>query len=132
MVVFGGFFIGCEVVWVMLLWQCGMIIFIGVIVLLCGCVYFVVFFGVKFVLCVLVQSMVCELGLKGIYVVYLIIDGVIDIDFICEILFELYKCKEQDGIFDFEYIVEIYWQIYCQLCDCWVYELDLCFWMEIF
>lgn len=38
--------------------------------------------------------MVCEFGLKNIYVVYVVVDGVIDIDFIKDIFFEMYVCKE--------------------------------------
>lgn len=54
MVCFGVFLIGCEVVKCMVVCEYGSIIFIGVIVGIRGVVNFVVFVGVKYVLCVLV------------------------------------------------------------------------------
>lgn len=55
-----------------------MILFIGVSVFLCGKLMYVGFFVVKVVLCVMVQFMVWEFGLQGIYVGYVVIDGVVN------------------------------------------------------
>jgi NAD(P)-dependent dehydrogenase (short-subunit alcohol dehydrogenase family) len=110
----------------------GSILFTGATASLRGGVGFAAFAGAKFALRALAQSMARELGPKGIHVAHVVIDGLIDTDFIREHFPDRYRLKDQGGILDPEHIAEAYWQLHAQPRDTWTHELDLRPWIESF
>ncbi len=132
MACFSGFLNGREVAKRMVTRGRGTIIFTGATASVRGGAGFAAFAGAKHALRALAQSMVRELGPRGIHVAHSIIDGAIDTAFIRDNFPERYALKEQDGILKPESIAEAYWMLHRQPRDAWTHELDLRPWMEKF
>ncbi|MBM7061114.1 SDR family oxidoreductase [Pseudomonas sp. UL073] len=132
MATLAGFLTGREAAKVMLPRGRGTILFTGATASLRGRAGFAAFASAKFALRALAQSMARELGPQGIHVAHPVIDGAIDTAFIRDNFPERYALKEQDGILNPEHIAEQYWQLHVQPRDCWVHELDLRPWTEMF
>ena len=73
-----------------------------------------------------------EFGPLGIHVAHVIIDGVIDTEWIEELFPETYAKKKDDEILNSEEIAEVYWQLNLQKRSAWTQEMDLRPWMETF
>jgi len=110
----------------------GTIIFTGATASLRGSANFAAFAGAKHALRALAQSMARELGVRGIHVAHVVVDGAIDTEFIRENFPERYALKDQDGILNPDHIAENYWMLHQQPRDAWTHELDLRPWMEKF
>ena len=108
------------------------IVFTGATASLRGSAGFAAFWGAKFALRALAQSMARELGPRGIHVAHSIIDGAIDTEFIRSTFPERYALKSQDGILNPEHIADAYWMLHQQPRDAWTHELDLRPYMEKF
>jgi short-subunit dehydrogenase len=110
----------------------GTILFTGATASLRGSANFAAFAGAKHALRALAQSMARELGVRGIHVAHVVIDGAIDTEFIRSNFPERYAAKDQDGILNPDHIAENYWMLHSQPRDAWTHELDLRPWMEKF
>ncbi|MES2938764.1 MAG: SDR family oxidoreductase [Pseudomonadota bacterium] len=110
----------------------GTILFTGATASLRGAANFAAFAGAKHGLRALAQSMARELGPRGIHVAHVVVDGMIDTDFIRSNFPDSYAKKEQDGILLPDHIAENYWMLHMQPRDAWTHELDLRPWMEKF
>lgn len=75
----------CFVIFGMIEVGFGVIFCIGNILVYCGKFCFVSFVLIKVVQCILFESIVCIVGLQGIYVVYIVIDVVIDFEWMCKV-----------------------------------------------
>ena len=126
----GGFLMGREVAKRMIERERGSILFTGATASLRGGTGYAAFAGGKHALRALAQSMARELAPKGIHVAHVVIDGVIDTQFIAERFPERYALKEQDGILDPEHIAEAYLMLHNQPRSAWTFEMDLRPWIE--
>nr|WP_295787286.1 SDR family oxidoreductase [Rhodoferax sp.] len=108
----------------------GTILFTGATAGLRGSANFAAFAGAKHALRALAQSMARELGPQNIHVAHVVVDGVIDTDFIRTQFPERYALKDQDGILNPDHIAENYWHLHNQPRDAWTFELDLRPYME--
>lgn len=125
-----GFLMGREVAKVMLPRGHGTILFTGATASLRGSAGFSAFAGAKHALRALAQSMARELGPQGIHVAHIVIDGMVDTQFIAEMFPERYALKAQDGILSPDAIADNYWHLHRQPRNAWTHELDLRPWME--
>jgi NAD(P)-dependent dehydrogenase (short-subunit alcohol dehydrogenase family) len=136
MACFGGFLNASQVARRMVTREGGgrnqTIIFTGATASLRGSTGFAAFAGAKHALRALAQSMARELGVRGIHVAHVVVDGAIDTEFIRENFPERYALKDQDGILNPDHIAENYWMLHQQHRDAWTHELDLRPWMEKF
>ena len=66
-----------------------------------------------------------ELGPRGIHVAHVVIDGVIDTEFIRSNVPERYALKSEGGILELAHIAENYWHLHTKPRDAWTFELDL-------
>lgn len=71
------------------------------------------------------QSMAKELGPKGVHVVTIVVDGVVDGDRVKELAPQLLIDKPEDGAVDPEAVAEIYWQLHAQPRSAWTHEIDV-------
>ena len=109
----------------------GTILFTGATASLRGAAYFAAFSGAKQALRALAQSMAKELGPKGIHVGHVIVDGMIDTDFIRDNFPDAYAERMPlEGILKPEHIAENYWLLHSQPKDAWTFELDVRPWSE--
>ena len=127
-----GFLNAREVAKRMVTRERGTIIFTGATASMRGAANFAAFSGAKMALRALAQSMARELGPRGIHVAHVIVDGMIDTEFIRTNFPEGYARKQQDGILNPDHIADQYWMLHCQPRDAWTHELDLRPWMEKF
>jgi NAD(P)-dependent dehydrogenase (short-subunit alcohol dehydrogenase family) len=132
MACFGGFLNAKEAAKRMVPRGKGTILFTGATASLRGSANFAAFAGAKHALRALAQSMARELGVRGIHVAHVVVDGAIDTEFIRENFPERYALKDQDGILNPDHIAENYWMLHMQPRDAWTHELDLRPWMEKF
>lgn len=68
--------------------------------------------------------MVRELGPQNIHVAHVIIDSVIDREFIAQNFPDIYAPKAEEGILNPEHIAENYWYLALQTGDVWAHKLD--------
>ena len=126
-----GFLMGREVARVMVPRGRGTILFTGATASVRGSTGFAAFAGAKFALRSLAQSMAREFGPQGIHVAHIIIDGMIDTQFIAENFPDRYETlKDKDGVLSPDAIAENYWRLHQQQRSAWTHELDLRPWME--
>ena len=131
MAALAGFLMGREVAKVMVPRARGTILFTGATASVRGSVGFSAFSGAKHALRALAQSMAREFGPQGIHVAHIMVDGMIDTQFIAENFPERYGAlKDKDGILNPDAIAENYWQLHQQQRSAWTHELDLRPWME--
>ena len=124
MCAFAGFLVGREVAKKMLPRQQGTIIFTGASASLRGSSGFSAFAGGKHALRALAQSMARELGVKGIHVAHVVVDGLIQNEATAQFLPELYASKGKDGIIQPDDLAQIYWNIHNQPRTAWTFEQD--------
>lgn len=121
MVIFGVFCVVLVLLLCMVEWGQGIFLVMLVIVVVWGNVgqyFYVVVMGGC---CMFCQMLNVEFGLQGVYVVYVFIDGVVDVFDILGKMFGV-ECFEQfcsmmgvvDGLIKLEYVVEIYFYLVCQ------------------
>ena len=104
----------------------GTIIFTGATASLRGASHFAAFSSAKQGLRALAQSMAKELGPQNIHVAHVVVDGMIDTDFIRTTFAETYADKmPKQGILLPDNIAENYWWLHQQPRDAWTFELDL-------
>ena len=127
-----GFLNAREVAKRMVTREQGTIIFTGATASMRGAANFAAFSGAKMALRALAQSMARELGPRGLHVAHVVVDGMIDTEFIQTNFPEGYARKAQDGILNPDHIADQYWMLHCQPRDAWTHELDLRPWMEKF
>jgi len=132
MACFAGFLNAREAAKRMVTRSKGTILFTGATASLRGSANFAAFAGAKHALRALAQSMARELGVRGIHVAHVVVDGAIDTEFIRENFPERYQLKDQDGILNPDHIAENYWMLHSQPRDAWTHELDLRPYMEKF
>lgn len=130
MACFSGFLSGREVAKRMVERGRGTILYTGATASLRGSAGFAAFSGAKHALRALAQSMARELGPRNIHVAHVVIDGMIDTDFIRSNFPDQYTLKEKDGILDPDHIAETYWMLHGQPRDAWTFELELRPWIE--
>ncbi|WP_321162847.1 SDR family NAD(P)-dependent oxidoreductase [Methylohalobius crimeensis] len=83
------------------------------------------FASAKFALRGLAQGMAREFGPKGIHVVHVVIDGVIDGERARTQFPDLVRAKGENELIRPASIAEVYWQLHCQPPDAWTHEMDL-------
>lgn len=131
MACFAGFLVGREAARRMGPRGMGTVIFTGATASLRGAANFAAFAGAKHALRAFAQSLARELGPKGIHVAHVIVDGMIDTDFIRGIIPDSFEERyAAEGILRPEHIAENYWHLHCQPRDAWTFELDLRPWSE--
>jgi NAD(P)-dependent dehydrogenase (short-subunit alcohol dehydrogenase family) len=131
MACFAGFLCGREAAKRMAARGRGTILFTGATASMRGGKGFAAFSGAKHALRALAQSMARELGPRGVHVGHVVIDGMVDTDFIRDNFPQVYAERmPKDGILKPEHIAESYWQLHAQPRDAWTFELDLRPYME--
>ncbi|HEY0915548.1 MAG TPA: SDR family oxidoreductase [Solimonas sp.] len=131
MACFAGFLNGREAAQRMVKRGRGTILFTGATASMRGAAGFAAFSGAKHALRALAQSMARELGPKGVHVGHVVIDGMVDTDFIRDNFPKAYAERmPKEGILKPEHIAESYWQLHAQPRDAWTFELDLRPYME--
>lgn len=109
----------------------GTILFTGATASMRGAAGFGAFAGAKHALRALAQSMARELGPRGVHVGHIVIDGMVDTDFIRDNFPKVYAERmPKEGILKPEHVAESYWQLHSQPRDAWTFELDLRPYME--
>jgi len=103
----------------------GTMIFTGATASMKGSAGFSAFAAAKHSLRALAQSCARELGPKGIHVAHIIIDGMIDSNFIREMVPNVDDMREKDLILNPDHIAENYVRLHHQPRDAWTFELDL-------
>lgn len=120
-----GFLVGREAARVMLTRERGTLLFTGATASLRGSAGFSAFAGGKVALRALAQSMARELGPKGLHIVHVVIDGLIDTDAIRANFPQRVAEAGVDGLLQPDHIAEAYWWLHQQPRDTWTFELDL-------
>lgn len=109
----------------------GSILFTGATASVRGSAGFAAFASAKHALRALAQSMARELGPKGIHVAHVILDGMVDGEFIRTTMKSAYDERmPNDGIMRPDDIAENFWYLHQQPRDAWTHELDLRPWDE--
>jgi NAD(P)-dependent dehydrogenase (short-subunit alcohol dehydrogenase family) len=121
----GGFLFGREAARQMLKSGKGSIFFIGATASLRARPPFTSFSVAKTGLRALASGMAREFGPKGLHIVHLVIDGVIDGERAHLNFRELVQAKGQDGLLQLDAIAETVWQIHSQPSNAWTHEIDL-------
>jgi len=103
----------------------GTLIFTGATASIRGSAGFSAFAAAKHSLRALAQSCARELGPKGIHVAHTIIDGMIDSNFIREMVPNVDAMREKGLILNPDHIAANYVHLYHQPRDSWTFELDL-------
>jgi NAD(P)-dependent dehydrogenase (short-subunit alcohol dehydrogenase family) len=122
---YAGFLVGREAASIMVKQQHGTLFFTGASASLRARPPFTAFSAAKFALRALAQGMAREFGSKGIHVVHVIIDGVIDGERAHRHFPEFVAQKGEDGLLNLTAIADTYWQLHCQTKTVWTHELDL-------
>lgn len=122
---YAGFLVGREAASIMVKQQHGTLFFTGASASLRARPPFTAFSAAKFALRALAQGMAREFGAKGIHVVHVIIDGVIDGERAHRHFPEFVAQKGEDGLLNLTAIADTYWQLHCQDKTVWTHELDL-------
>lgn len=130
MACFAGFLMGREVAKRMLERGHGTIIFTGASASVRGKPGFSAFAGAKHALRALAQSMARELGPMNIHVAHTVIDGMIDSNFIREMIPQVDKMRDDEGILNPDHIAQQYVNLHNQPRSAWTHELDLRPWSE--
>ena len=108
----------------------GTIIFTGATASLRGSSGFAAFASAKHGLRALAQSMGRELGPKNIHVAHTVIDGMIDSNFIREMVPTVDEMRDEDAILNPDHIAAQYVMLHNQPRTAWTHELDLRPWKE--
>ncbi len=103
----------------------GTIIFTGATASLRGAAGFSAFSSAKHGLRALAQSMARELGPEGIHVGHTVIDGMIDSNFIREMVPDVDDRRERDAILNPDHIAQAYVDLHKQPRTAWTFEMDL-------
>ncbi|MEM6537800.1 MAG: SDR family oxidoreductase [Pseudomonadota bacterium] len=130
MAAFAGFLTGREAARVMVPRKQGTIIFTGATASVRGGAGFSAFAGAKHALRALAQSMARELGPAGIHVGHIIVDGMIDGDFIRGLVPDAEERLAEDKILRPDDIAANYVHLWKQPKSAWTHELDLRPWSE--
>jgi len=130
MACFAGFIMGREVCKPMQARGRGTIIFTGATASVRGSSGFSAFAGAKHALRALAQSMARELGPKNIHVAHTLIDGMIDSNFIRDMVPDVDEMRENDALLNPEHIAQAYVMLHNQPRTSWTHELDLRPWSE--
>ncbi len=130
MAAFAGFLTGREAARVMLPRQRGTILFTGATAAMRGGAGYSAFAGAKFALRALSQSMARELGPKNIHVAHIVIDGMIDTDFIAQFVEDMDTARAEARILSPDDIAANYVWLHKQPRSAWTQELDLRPWKE--
>lgn len=130
MAAFAGFLTGREAARHMLPRERGAIFFTGATASVRGSAGFSAFSGAKHALRALAQSMARELGPKNIHVAHVLVDGMIDTDFIRNLVPDIDALRAEDAILSPEEIAKNYVALYKQHRSAWTFELDLRPWKE--
>ena len=121
----GGFLTGREAARHMRPRGKGTIIFTGATASLRGASGFSAFSSAKHGLRAVAQSMARELGPQGIHVAHTVIDGMIDSNFIREVVPDVDDRRTRDAILNPNHIAQAYVDIHNQPRTAWTFELDL-------
>ena len=130
MACFAGFLMGREVAKRMVERGHGTIIFTGATASMRGASGFAAFASAKHGLRALAQSMGRELGPKNIHVAHTVIDGMIDSNFIREMVPTVDEMRDEDAILNPDHIAAQYVMLHKQPRTAWTHELDLRPWKE--
>lgn len=130
MAAFAGFLMGREVTGPMKERGRGTILFTGATASLRGGKVYSAFAGAKFALRALAQSMARELGPQNIHVAHVIVDGMIDSNFIRENVPGVDQMRQEDRILSPAAIAQNYVMLHEQPRSAWTHELDLRPWAE--
>lgn len=103
----------------------GTLIFTGATASMRGGAKFSAFAGAKHALRALAQSCARELGPKNIHVAHVIIDGMIDSNFIRENIPGVDEMRQQDAVLSPDNIAANYVHLHKQPRNAWTFELDL-------
>jgi len=118
---FGGFLGAQQVLPAMLERGRGTILLTGATAALRGSARFVSLAVGKFGLRALAQSLAREFGPRGIHIVHVIVDGLIDMPTVRT----LFPERETHTLLSPDAIAEVYWQLYRQEPTAWTLEMDL-------
>ena len=127
---FAGFLMAHNVAPYMAERERGTIFFTGATASVRGASGFSAFAGAKHALRALAQSCARELGPKNIHVAHIIIDGMIDSNFIRENVPGVDDMREQEAILNPGAIAQNYVYLHHQDRSAWTFELDLRPWKE--
>ena len=130
MACFASFLMGREVAKRMVERGHGTIIFTGATASMRGASGFAAFASAKHGLRALAQSMGRELGPKNIHVAHTVIDGMIDSNFIREMVPTADEMRDEDAILNPDHIAAQYVMLHKQPRTAWTHELDLRPWKE--
>ena len=130
MAAFAGFLTGREAARHMVPRERGAIFFTGATASVRGAAGFSAFAGAKHALRALAQSMARELGPKNIHVAHVVVDGMIDTDFIRGLVPDIGVLRAEDAVLSPEEIAKNYVALYKQRRSAWTFELDLRPWKE--
>ena len=130
MAAFAGFLAGREAAKHMEPREHGTIIFTGATASVRGAAGFSAFASAKHALRALAQSLAREMGPKNIHVAHVIIDGMIDSQFIRDNVPSFKTLKETDGVLNPDHIAQNYVMLHNQPRTAWTHELDLRPWKE--
>lgn len=122
---YGGFVVGREAARRMAPEGEGTILFTGATAAVKASANFAAFAAGKHGLRAVAQSMAKELGPRGIHVVHLIIDGIIDVPRVHESMPDLAASKGEDGLIDPKSIASTMLWLHEQPKNAWTFELDL-------
>lgn len=130
MAAFAGFVTGREAAKYMAPRGQGTIIFTGATASIRGSSGFSAFSGAKFALRALAQSMARELGPQGVHVAHVVVDGMIDSNFIRDNVPGVDDMRASDAILSPDAIAANYVMLHEQPRNAWTHELDLRPWKE--
>lgn len=130
MAAYAGFLTGREAARHMVPRGRGTILFTGATASVRGGAGYSAFAGAKFALRALAQSMARELGPDGVHVAHIVIDGMIDSNFIRQNVPDVDARRARQALLSPESIAAHYVQLHRQPRDAWTHELDLRPWQE--
>ncbi len=130
MACFAGFLTGREAAQYMSKRKRGTIIFTGATASVRGGSVFAAFSSAKQGLKALAQSMARELGPKNIHVAHVVIDAMVDTDFIHSNFASLVEKAGDDGIVNPDDLADNYVMLHNQPRNAWTFELDIRPWGE--
>jgi len=130
MACFAGFLTGREAAQYMSKRKKGTIIFTGATASVRGGSVFAAFSSAKQGLKALAQSMARELGPKNIHVAHVVIDAMVDTDFIHSNFGSLVEKAGEDGIVNPDDLADNYVMLHNQPRNAWTFELDIRPWGE--
>lgn len=122
---FGGFLVGREAARRMLPQGSGSILFTGATASLRARPPFTAFASAKAGLRAVAQGMAREFGSQGIHVGHVVIDGVIDGDFVNTRFPAIKESLGELGMLNVDAIADAFWQLHTQHPSAWTQELDL-------